>query len=182
MNNFHKFQNFRQFSNSFSQIWLKKRHTSLFSGICREIRTKFHQKFAEKMQNSTQKMKKSEIHSFIREKNVDDFWLKFWDWRTVQRSALCRSRRELSNDYLLDEIGVDTAENELLQVLFNIIQYYSIVSLVVNIHCSIRNCFADALIWFDARHRTTLDWLIQPRADPSKLLRWEAGKKSLCFR
>ena len=52
---FHRFQNFRQFSNLFSQIRLKKRHTSLFSGICREIRTKFHRKFAEKMQKSTQK-------------------------------------------------------------------------------------------------------------------------------
>ena len=62
-------------------------------------------------------------------KNVGDFWLKFWVWRTVQRSALCRSRRELSNEYLLAKIGVDTAENELLQVLFNTIQYYSIVSL-----------------------------------------------------
>ena len=30
----------------------------------------------------------------------------------MQRSALCRSRRELSNDYLLAKIGVDTAENE----------------------------------------------------------------------
>ena len=49
----------------------------------------------------------------------------------MQRSALCRSRRELSNEYLLAKIGVDTAENELLQVLFNIIQYYSIVSLLV---------------------------------------------------
>ena len=35
---------------------------------------------------------------------------------------MCRSRRELSNEYLLAKIGVDTAENELLQVLFNIIQ------------------------------------------------------------
>ena len=34
----------------------------------------------------------------------------------MQRSALCRSGRELSNEYLLDEIGVDTAENETLQV------------------------------------------------------------------
>ena len=41
MNNVHRFQNVRQFSNLFSQIWLKKRHTSLFSGICREIRTNF---------------------------------------------------------------------------------------------------------------------------------------------
>ena len=33
------------------------------------------------------------------------------DSKTVQRSALCRSRRELSNEYLLTKIGVDTAEN-----------------------------------------------------------------------
>ena len=32
--------------------------------------------------------------------------------RTVQRSALCRSRRELSNEYLLAKFGIDTAENE----------------------------------------------------------------------
>ena len=30
----------------------------------------------------------------------------------MQRSALCRSRQELSNEYLLAKIGVDTAENE----------------------------------------------------------------------
>ena len=29
---------------------------------------------------------------------------------------MCRSRRELSNEYLLGEIGVDTAENEPLEV------------------------------------------------------------------
>ena len=49
-------------------------------------------------------------------------------------SALCRSRRELSNEYLLAKVGVDTAENEPLAVrgkIFNIIvQYYSIVSFV----------------------------------------------------
>ena len=48
----------------------------------------------------------------------------------VQSSALCRSRRELSNEYLLAKIGVDTAENEPLEVWGKIIQYYSIVSLV----------------------------------------------------
>ena len=30
----------------------------------------------------------------------------------MQRSALCRSRRELSNAYLLAKFGSDTAENE----------------------------------------------------------------------
>ena len=48
----------------------------------------------------------------------------------MQRSALCRSRRELSNEYLLAEISVDTAENEPLEVWGKIIQYYSFVSLV----------------------------------------------------
>jgi len=40
------------------------------------------------------------------------------------RSALCRSRRELSNEHLLAKIGVDTAENEPFEVwvkIFNII-------------------------------------------------------------
>ena len=32
--------------------------------------------------------------------------------KTVQMSALCRSRRELSNEYLLAKFGFDTAENE----------------------------------------------------------------------
>ena len=30
----------------------------------------------------------------------------------MQRSALCRSRRELSNEYLLAKFGFDAAENE----------------------------------------------------------------------
>ena len=34
----------------------------------------------------------------------------------MQRSALCRSRRELSNQYLLAKIGVDTAEKAPLKV------------------------------------------------------------------
>ena len=111
MNNFHRFQNFRQFSNLFSQIRLKKRHTSLFSGICREIRAKFHKTLEEKCKfdAENEKNRKFIIHS---RKNVDDFWLKFWDRRTVRRSALRRSRRELSNEYLLTKFGFDTAENE----------------------------------------------------------------------
>ena len=115
LNNFHRFQIFRQLSNLLSQLWLKKRHTSLFSGNCREIRKNFHWKFAEKMQILTRKWKKLKFNIQSR-KNIGDFWLKFWDWRTVQMSALCRSRRELSNEYSLAKIGVDTAENEPLEV------------------------------------------------------------------
>ena len=47
----------------------------------------------------------------------------------MHRSALCRSRRELPNEYLLAKIGVDRAENEPLEVWGKIIQYYSFVSL-----------------------------------------------------
>ena len=43
-------------------------------------------------------------------------WQKNWDFRAVQRSALCRSRRELSNAYLLAKFGFDTAENEPCQI------------------------------------------------------------------
>ena len=83
---------FWQFSILFSQIWLKKRHTSLFSGICREIRTKFHQKFLDKMQNSKQKInRKFSIHA---RKNVDAFWRKFWDLSGAKYvlGKSCRSR------------------------------------------------------------------------------------------
>ena len=51
----------------------------------------------------------------------------------MQRSALCRSRRELSNEYLLAKIGVDTAENEPLEVWGKIIQQFSFVSLVATL-------------------------------------------------
>ena len=72
MNNFHIFWLFHRFQKSrrsfsyfnflYSQIWLKKRHTSLFPGICREILTKFHQKFVEKIAKfDAETEKKSEI-------------------------------------------------------------------------------------------------------------------------
>ena len=37
---------------------------------------------------------------------------RLWIPKTVQRSALCRSRQELSNEYLLAKFGFDTAEDE----------------------------------------------------------------------
>ena len=39
-----------------------------------------------------------------------------FDSKTVQRSAFCRSRRELSNACLLAKSGFDTAENEPFKV------------------------------------------------------------------
>jgi hypothetical protein len=43
---------------------------------------------------------------------------------------LCRSRRELSNEYLLAKIGVDTAENEPLEVWGENSIHYSLHSLI----------------------------------------------------
>jgi hypothetical protein len=45
---------------------------------------------------------------------------------------LCRSRRELSNAYLLAKIGVDTAENEPLEVWGENSIHYSLHSLVAS--------------------------------------------------
>ena len=42
--------------------------------------------------------------------------LSNWDCRAVQGTALCRSRRELSNAYFLAKFGLDTAKNEPCQV------------------------------------------------------------------
>ena len=37
---------------------------------------------------------------------------KKWDCRAVQTGELCRSRWELSNEFLVAKVGFDTAENE----------------------------------------------------------------------
>ena len=47
----------------------------------------------------------------------------------MQRSALCRSRRELSDEYLLAKIGVDTAENDSFKSLGENSIHYSFASL-----------------------------------------------------
>ena len=130
MNNFHRFQNFRQISNLFSQIWLKKdtSHSSLefvaksgqffFSGAQNVIKNSH-----KKMQNSTQKMKHRKfINSFA--KNGWRFLaeiLRFERCKSMFSSSIhfqylifnlgsflpkdaCksdRSRQELSNEYLV---------------------------------------------------------------------------------
>ena len=100
MNNFHRFQSFRQFSILFSQIWLKKRQTSLYSRFCREIWTNFKLQIRRKMQNSTQKMKKSETQYSFAKKNwrfltkklrlENRFGIHFspMDSKTVQRDSI----------------------------------------------------------------------------------------------
>ena len=58
------------------------------------------------------------------------FLLKFQNGSGAEVCISCRSRQELSHEYFLAKIGVDTAENEPLEVWLKIIQYYSFVSLL----------------------------------------------------
>ena len=66
-----------------------------------------------KFDTENEKIGNSCIHS---RKNVDDFWLNFLDLSGAKIWKSCRSRQALSNEYLLAKIGVDTAENEPLEV------------------------------------------------------------------
>ena len=45
-------------------------------------------------------------------KLFDDFLLKYWDLSGAKACKSCRSRQELSNEYLIAKFGIDTAENE----------------------------------------------------------------------
>ena len=47
----------------------------------------------------------------------DEKLLKYWGLSGAKACKSCRSRQELSNEYLLAKFGFDTAENEPFQVL-----------------------------------------------------------------
>ena len=66
------------------------------------------------MQNSTQKMKKSEMHLFIREKMLTIFGWNFEIWAVQKYAYLVDLVKSFPTSiYLvLAKIGVDTAENE----------------------------------------------------------------------
>ena len=69
------------------------------------------------LQNLTSIQKRTSPVKFTHlRKNVDDFWLNFLDLSGAKMCKYYRSRQELSNEYLLAKIGVDTAENEPLEV------------------------------------------------------------------
>ena len=113
MNNFHRF--FGKFLICFRKFdWKSDTHHSFL-----EFVAKSWQNFIKNSQKNAKFERKNEkignsIFSFA--KNVDDFGLKFWDLSGAKVCKSCRSRQELSNEYLLAKIGVDTAENEPLKV------------------------------------------------------------------
>ena len=49
-------------------------------------------------------------------KTFDEDLLKFCEWSGAKEYQSDRSRQELSNEYLIAKIGVETAENEPLKV------------------------------------------------------------------
>ena len=66
-------------------------------------------KYFEAFQDNVRNGDPLELYDFGQNSRI---FLKKCDFRAVQTSALCRSRRELSNAYLLTKFGLDTAENE----------------------------------------------------------------------
>ena len=85
MNIFHRiwFQNFRQFSNLFSQIWLKgdTRHSFLeFVAKSGQIFIKNSQEKRLRPKKNAKFDVKNEKTEIPSRKNVDDFWLKFEIW------------------------------------------------------------------------------------------------------
>ena len=87
-------------------VWQHFSSSTRFASFCTAAISKFSQKIG---------LKNCEFRKIS--ENFRKFWqilLIFWkkcDFGAVQRSALCRSRRELSNAYLLAKFGFDTAEN-----------------------------------------------------------------------
>ena len=84
LNNFHRFQNFRQFSNLFSQInniyqYLieKAKRVTLFWNLSRNPDKISYKIPGKKSKIRHEKNEKIGNSFFIREKMFDDFWLKF---------------------------------------------------------------------------------------------------------
>ena len=126
--------------NTCKEFWLTcksrdSRQISSFSKKFGEIPTKFHQNLTSKWQNSIKKGWKLNTSVFILEKMIDDFLVKFWSLSGAKVCESCRSRHELSNEYLLAKIGVDTAENEPPKVWRKIHFIYSIFTKIMTTFC-----------------------------------------------
>ena len=86
--------------------------------------------FGEKIigKNSKKFDENFEITSRERCKGVPNF--RKWIPKAVQRSAMCRSRRELSNEYLLAKFGFDTADITIVNHLFVPLRYLQFLKIV----------------------------------------------------
>ena len=107
-----KFKKIQGFSSDF-------RYVEAFSGHS----VKFRQNLMTLQRKSSRKLQNFEsfltVLFEILWKNAkirDENFLKYWGLSGAQACKSCRSRQELSNEYLLAKIGFDTAENESLKV------------------------------------------------------------------
>ena len=72
-----------------------------------------------KSAKSRRNLKKCKLLSISNVENAnifDEILLKYWVLSGAKACKSCRSRQELSNEYLVAKFGVDTAENEPLKV------------------------------------------------------------------
>ena len=76
------------------------------------------QKIAPRVKNS-RKISKN-LATFAKKNRKMQNFPKFRELTTVQRNALCSSRRELSNEYFIAKFGFDTAENEPREVCWTV--------------------------------------------------------------
>ena len=83
-------------------------------------------------------------------KSFDENFLKHWGLSGAKACKSCRSRQELSNEYLLAKFGVDTEENEPCKVcsfgwnfeIWAVQKYVHLVDLVKSFPTSIYKLFA----------------------------------------
>ena len=84
-------------------VWQHFSSSTRFASFCTAAISNFSQKIG---------LKNCEFRKIFANFGKFYYFLKKCDFGAVQRSALCRSRRELSNAYFLAKSGFDTAENE----------------------------------------------------------------------
>ena len=56
------------------------------------------------------------MSNFENAKKFDENLLKYWGLSGAKACKSCRSRQELSNEYLIANFGLDPAENESVKV------------------------------------------------------------------
>ena len=86
-------------------LWLKIRLKN------NTIPTKFHQNLSK---NQWKEFQNNQFCKMLPKnvKKIDETFLKYWGLSGAKACKSCRSRQELSNEYLLAKFGVDTEENE----------------------------------------------------------------------
>ena len=94
------------------------RSCSVFRHFLRNLRKskQISLKSAKIAKNFENNCKRFSISNFENAKTIWRMLLKYWGLSGAKTCKSCRSRQELSNEYLLAEIGVDTAEHESLKV------------------------------------------------------------------